>query len=252
MTQQDPLNLAKASQADDAADEDLSMRSLLVAIWHGRWILLTCLVIACVLGYREVKKTGTVWCAEAGLYVQGQSRDALVEDGLMGSDGRNFVNTQASVIRSVSLLQEVATRPAIAASPLLANEPNKVGWLRRNLAVNVGRSDDLITVSLDAQDVYEACQLVNGAVDEYRHYLGRRGENSLQGRLEVLMDRRESLIKTLEERQADRDAFLEENAMLSAGTEHIGQNALARLDRLRSTLEETDDLPPLRPVQIRS
>lgn len=240
MTQQNPLNLTTTSSSGDAAGEDLSLRGLLTATWHGRWILLVSLGVAGFLGYREVQETGTIWRAEAGLYVQGQSQDSLLTEGLMGSGGRNFVNTQASVIRSVSLLQEVATRPSVAASPLLAQEPNKVGWLRRNLAVRVGRSDDLISVSLDAENVEEACVIVNAIVEEYRRYLGKRGENTVQEKLEVFTRRRDRLIESLETRQEERDAFLEKNSMVSADPKRIGENAIARLDRMRSSLEAAE------------
>lgn len=221
-------------------EQELSVRGVLAAVWRGRWILLVCLAVSLYLGFREVKQTGELYRAESRLYVQGQAPSMIATDGLSTFGERNLTNTQAALIQSIGLLQEVVARPEVEESPLLRPQLNKVGWLRSQLGVNVGRKDDLITVSLTSENVEEACALVNAVVEGYRRFLGRRGESTVQDMLEVLTERRKSLQSELSARVDARNAFLEENAMLALDPEGTGSYEIQQLNEFRSQLTSAE------------
>jgi capsular exopolysaccharide synthesis family protein len=201
---------------DDMMGDDLSLRSLFTAAWRGRWILLLCTAAGAFAGFRKVQEQGDIWKAESRLYIQGQAPTVMGADGLLASGARNFANTQAAVLRSVSLLQSVVLRPDVGGSSIFEEETNKVGWLRENLKVKVGRDDDVLSISLQSQEVEEATIVVNAVVEEFRTFLGQRGESTVKEMLTVKSEGRDALQKELDVRMTARREFLEENELLAA------------------------------------
>ncbi len=228
--------------ADDGMGDDLSLQSLLIAAWRGRWILLICTTAGVVFGVRQIQQQGDIWKAESRLSVQGDAPTVMGIDGLLSSGARNFANTQAAVIRSVNLLKSVVVRPEVAASSIFEDEPNKVGWLRENVDVKVGRDDDIISVSLKSANVAQACVAVNAIVEEYRVQVGQRGETTVRDTLDVLSTQKSRLETALDGRQKDKDAFLEENSLVALDPEGAGRFEIEQLNLFRQRLVEAERL----------
>ena len=215
MPQSEPAP-ATAVTTSERASDDFTLRGLLTAAWHGRWILLTCVAIGLALGIRQVKKTGDVWRAESRVYVRGQDSSMLGIEGMLGTGSRNFVNTQAAVIESGEILQGAIARPGVAATALFRNAPkNKVSWLREELKVSVGRDDDVISVSLLSQDVDAACSIVNAVVGQYQEVVDAQGSNSVDELLGLFNTRQEAIEQELDERIKAKNEFLAENKMIA-------------------------------------
>src|SRR5690606_15395220 len=79
----------------------------------------------------------------------------------------NYLNTQAEIIRSSSVLAAVLNRPEIKA--LSSIPPGESGFelLLEKLEVTVGQHDDIINVSVELEDKDHAAQVVNAIVDAY-------------------------------------------------------------------------------------
>lgn len=227
---------------DDMIGDDLSLRSLFTAAWRGRWILLVCTAAGAFAGFRKVQEQGDIWKAESRLYIQGQAPSVMGADGLLASGARNFANTQAAVLRSVSLLQSVALRPDVGGSSIFEEQTNKVGWLRENLDVKVGRDDDVLSVSLMAQEVEEASIVVNAVVEEFKAYLGQRGESTVKEMLTVKTEGRDSLQTELDGRMKARREFLEANELLAADPDGTAayENSVLREFREALSLAERE------------
>ena len=147
MTTQNPQS-PRFATADEAPDSDLSLRSLFVTAWRGRWILLVCVGLGVVTGFRKIEEQGEIWRAQSRVFVHGKSRNPAFYEGFIGSGTYEFLGTQAAVLRSTSLLQAVAARPEVASSKILSASSNKIAALRSGLSIDVGRDDDILTVSL--------------------------------------------------------------------------------------------------------
>lgn len=222
MTTQEP-QASRLAIADEGPDSDLSLRSLFVTAWRGRWILLLCVGLGIVTGFRKIEEQGEIWRAQSRLFVHGKSRTPVYSQGFIGSGTYEFLGTQADVLRSISLLQNVAARPEVAQSVMLAEASNKIAALRASLVVDVGTDSDVLTVSLTSGDVAEACVIVNTVVSEYRRMVGVRGESSIRKSLEILEDQRVLLQADLDKALSDRDAFLAENSLVALDPEGAGQ-----------------------------
>ena len=239
MTTQEP-QASRLAIADEGPDSDLSLRSLFVTAWRGRWILLLCVGLGVVTGFRKIEEQGEIWRAQSRLFVHGKSRSPVFYEGFIGSGTYEFLGTQAAVLKSTTLLQSVAARPEVASSSILSNSPNKVAALRGGLKIDVGRDDDILTVSLTSGDVAEACVVVNTVVSEYRRMVGVRGESSIRNTLEIFEDQRERLQADLNEALTMRDAFLAENALVALDPEGAGQFEIKQLNEFRGRLVEAE------------
>ena len=61
-----------------------------------------------------------------------------------------------------------------------------VEYLKRNLNVEVGKKDDIITVSLEARDAGEAARVVNAAVHAYVTYQNKAHHSTSGEVLQIL------------------------------------------------------------------
>ena len=241
-TEPQPTNGRVAFQqntfVDLPQDEDLSLRDILKTAWRGRWIISFCVVASLALGYRKVQQTGDIWRAWSSIYVESESAPSILGlDGMIASGTRNFANNQAAVVKSVERLQSVVARPEVAMSSIFEGRLNRVGFLRENLSVKVGRDDDLITVSLDATEVDEACA-AGAVVEEYRSFIGSRSESTVKDMLEVLTERRTALEAELAERRKERDVFLENNSVLALYPDGTGAFEIQQLNAFKTQLTE--------------
>lgn len=207
------MNPQAPDQPQVAPSTDHTIRELLQILWRGRWIILVCVLLGTAFGIRKIQQDGTIWKAEARLFVDGQAPDVLSLDGMVTSTKRNFVNTQAAIMRSYKVLQEVVAKPEIASSPIFEDELNKVGALKLMLSVAVGRTDDTITVAIESDLVVEACDIVNSIVEEYRRSLSLKNQDNVKLSLDVLADRKEKDDEDLRAKQKDIDTFQEANPL---------------------------------------
>lgn len=218
--------------------EDFTLRGLLTAAWHGRWILLTCIAVGLALGIRQVKKTGDVWRAESRVYVRGQDPAMSGIEGMLGTGSRNFVNTQAAVIKSGRVLQGAIARPEVASSRVYRSAPrNKVTWLREELNVSVGRDDDVISISFLSEDLESACAIVNAVVRQYQELVDAQGSNSVEELVKLFDTRQRAIEEQLNERIEARNEFLAENQMVA-------------IDPLKAETYEYTQLSTLKALEI--
>lgn len=201
----------------------------LAFLWRGRVLILLCTVLGAGAAAWLAEQRGTVYRARSVLYVQ---RDAPM---LPGSDvslwlqTRNYANTQAALLRSTPVLQSALDRSNLAGSGLFGDSHNHLAWLRRKLTVAVGNEDDVITVSLDAPFVDEACALVNAVVDEY---LLQRSRSQRETTSEVLGSLKNELVRYEAEMravQAEQVQYLAAHPGVGAA----GDVAVRNTDRLR-------------------
>lgn len=229
----------QSSFVDVPQDDDLSLRDILKTAWRGRWIISFCVGASLFVGYRQVQQTGDIWRAWSSIYVEGNATQSVLGiDGMIASGTRNFANNQAAVLKSVERLQSVVVRPEVATSSIFEGRANRVGYLRENLSVKVGRDDDLITVSLNATDVDEACVIVNAVVEEYRRFIGTRSESTVKDMLEVLTERRTALETELTAAQTARDEFLDEHSVLALDPDGTGAYEIQQLNAFKTQLTE--------------
>ena len=240
MTNQDP-QVARYFPAEVDQDTDLSLRRLFLTAWRGRWILTACVVLGVLAGVREIEREGEIWRAQSRVFVLGRTRTPVFSQGFIGSGTWEFLGTQAAVLQSTKVLQAVAARPDLALREFLDGSANKIAKLRSGLKVEVGKEDDVLTVSATSKDVGVACVLVNSVVDEYRRLVSLRGENSIKSSLAVYEEQRRLLQLDLDQALEARDRFLEGNSLVALDPEGAVRFEVDRYKKLRLRLDEAEE-----------
>ncbi len=202
-------------------------------IGRGRWLLrgvgMLLLVLAGVWAFSQAMAP-KLFVAVARLRLEAPS--VAGEPGKSGSYDPYFIQTEFEVIRSQSVLREVAERfglakSAEAGSPLTPEQAT--AWLRERLRVTQYRNTSLVEVQVAAGNALLAADLANGVVDVYlARSRARRSEKGMRER-DIMERAAQDRRKEAEEIMAGRLQIEEELARL------------APLDRTRKQLGERVD-----------
>ena len=85
------------------------------------------------------------------------------------TQSKNYLYTQAELLKSTPILAAVADTPDIQQMQTF-EKVNPVALLKSILDVRVGSKDDIISVSFKSPYPAEVAQIVNAVVDSYKKY----------------------------------------------------------------------------------
>ncbi|HEC02582.1 MAG TPA: polysaccharide biosynthesis tyrosine autokinase [Phycisphaerales bacterium] len=189
--------------------------SLLFIVLRHRWTILITTLVALVAAFAYILKATPIYESESRLYVE-QSGPRIINEyeGVMARSG-NYLYTQGELLRSTPVIGPVVDDPKIARLRTFADVDNHVAFLRQNLTVNIGRKDDVITVSLESPYPVEAAQIVNELVRSYIAYHAERKRDTASEVLKILQKEKESRDKYLTDKLEEMIAFTEENGIVS-------------------------------------
>jgi capsular exopolysaccharide synthesis family protein len=105
----------------------------------------------------------------ASIYVQptGPRNVGGAEKPAVSLLSSNFLNTQREIISSVPVIAAAVADPEISGLKTFSGIENPVDWLRGQMRVEVGKTDDIIHIALETPDARESAQIVNAIVDSY-------------------------------------------------------------------------------------
>ena len=221
---------------------------LIQIIWRSRWIVLLTIAVALVVGLTYITVATPMYTSTSRIYVQQNGPKILTEaEGVM-AQSKNYLYTQAELLKSTPILSSALERTDIAQLKIFHKIDNPVDYLKKKgLNVSVGTKDDIIDISSDSPDPIEAARLVNVIVDSYRTYHATRKRSTNGEVLKILQD---------EKRSRDKELAQKLKAMMVLKSENIavafdGRNSniiLDRLDTLSAELTQAD----LRMVETKS
>lgn len=208
-------------------------------LWQGRWWILAATLLGIVAGVAYAQARGTLWRARSVVLVERSAPLALGTEPAAGQQlPRNYASTQAELLRSTPVLLSALGHEGIRGSPAFGGTRNELAWLKRNLGVDVGDQDDLITVTLDSALRQEACDVVNAVVDAYRDFRAGARRDTAADVLERLtseLDRYEAELQVEQHALID---FMRENPGVRL---HADVNvASGRLRQLHEAMTEAE------------
>ncbi|HPY51676.1 MAG TPA: Wzz/FepE/Etk N-terminal domain-containing protein, partial [Sedimentisphaerales bacterium] len=142
--------------------------SLLKVIWRGRWIMLIGLVLSLAAGFVYIQTATPIYTSTAKLYLDYSGiriAPSYESDRVPRTD--RYLYTQAERLVSQPILKAVLTLPEIQRLQTFADAPIRMAYLRNNVEVEVGRRDEIISVSFSSPYAPEVPQIVNAIVEAY-------------------------------------------------------------------------------------
>ena len=125
-----------------------------------------CAAVGLLLGIGYLFVATPIYTSTARMSLTAANRTA---DSQSFNDGTNsYLYTQSELMMSPSVLALAAQEPEVA--KILEGELDKIQYLQRYMAVDVGKRDTVLTVSFSSTDPNEASIIANGIVAAYQKY----------------------------------------------------------------------------------
>ena len=218
--------------------ENMPQESLLhVILWH-RWTIIFTVLVFLAIAIIYLIKADPIYMSDSRLYVE-QSGPKIINEyeGVM-TQSNNYLYTQGELIKSTPIISEVSNDKQIQKLRTFSEIDNIVAYLKKTLKVDIGRNDDIITVSYKSPYPDEAAQIVNAIVDSYVSYNSTRKKSTVSEVLKILQKEKVKRDAELSETFAKLLEFSKKNGVVSLNI-NSGNVVLERLNKLSSALTET-------------
>jgi capsular exopolysaccharide synthesis family protein len=212
--------------------------SLAEVLWRGRWIVLLSITAVVTSALVYVSKVTPIYVSTSKIYVEQSGPRILNEADELMTESRNYVYTQAELLKSTPTLLAALDKPEVRHMKMLRGVDSPVAYLKKEaLEVVVGKKDDIISISCRAADCVEAAQLANAVVDCYIAYNAKAKHNTADELLRILQTEKAQSNRQLAEKLQAMMDFKKEHLALAFETDK-GNIILQRLERLSTTLTE--------------
>jgi capsular exopolysaccharide synthesis family protein len=223
-------------QNDGAVQEDL-LQAALQLVWRRRWTILVITTLFLVAALLYLLTMIPIYTSTSRLYVE-QNGPRIMNDyeGIM-TRSMNYLYTQSELMKSTPIVTDALNDSQIERCKTFANVDNLTAYVKKNLCVNVGRKDDIITVSFDSPYPVEAAEIVNAVVQSYVKYHSTRKRSTVSEVLRILQKEKVKRDAELSKKFKELLAFTRENGIVSLESQG-GHVVLDRLTRLSTALTE--------------
>lgn len=211
--------------------------NLIQVIWRSRWIVLLTTVFCLILAVVYITKATPIYTSTSRIYVEQSGPKILTEEEGVMTQSKNYLYTQAELLKSTPILSDVLDEPGISQMRTFTRIDNPVGFLKKTLEVEVGRKDDIISLSFNSPYPTEAAQMVNSVVDSYITYHSSRKRSTSAEVLKIIQSEKNKRSKELAEKLKAMMDFRQENEALAYESRQ-GNIVIDRLERLSMVLTE--------------
>lgn len=143
---------------------------LLPTIWRQRWVVAITTGACLVLCFLYLLVATPVYTIAARLYVH-KAAPAIMSDRQPETErSDNYLYTQSEMLRSTPILALALSAPETDDFKTFDGVTNRIAYLKKQLDAQVGRKDDLISLSMDSPYPDEAVKIVNNVVNAYVAY----------------------------------------------------------------------------------
>ncbi len=221
-----------------SGDRGLSQAGLLEMVLRHRWLIICTITASLIAAYFYLLTATPIYTSSARLYVEQSGPKIISEyEGFM-TGSKNYLYTQKELIKSTPLIAGVVKNPQIRRFKTFTKIDNLVKYIKNSINVEVGKKDDIITISFDCPYPEEAAQLVNSVIDSYVEYHSTHKRSTVLEVLKILQKEKVNRDQELKERFQEMLEFTKENGMLSFEEKSGGHIAVQRLSKLSEALTE--------------
>lgn len=195
--------------------------SLLHVVWRGRWIMLICIVLALSAGLAYVETATPIYTSTAKLYLDygGIPIAQSYEPGRAPRMTDRYIYTQAQLLVSRPILSAVLALPDIGRLQTFAGIDTRLAYLQRNIHVEVGRKDEIISVSFSSPYAGDVPQIINKMVDTYIDSRSDSQQEDSSQALALLQEEMTRAKAELDEKRDELETFERTSMGLTLGSD---------------------------------
>jgi capsular exopolysaccharide synthesis family protein len=209
--------------------------SIIEIVWRQRAVVGITAGICLILAVLYLLLATRYYTGYAKLYVQqiGTQLPGLEQHLL--HDNESFLFTQREVVSSTPVIAMALGAPGIRESKTFSGEDNTFTLFKKNLTIDVGKKDELISIEFDTPYKDEAVKIVSALLDSYKDYQSKQRNSNASETLEFITQERERRGAELKRKAADLQAFQQQFGILS-GTDGKTNVIKQQLELLSSAL----------------
>jgi succinoglycan biosynthesis transport protein ExoP len=170
-------------------DANANKGELLEIFWRGRWIIVAAIIVAIGAAVLYLQSTTPLYTSSSSIYVA-QGGPKIMGDGVAELGGNNqdayYLATQTEVLKSSAILNIAADQLRTREVKTFESSDSPVSVLKTGLSVELGKMNDIITVSFESPSPDDAAQAVNAIVDAYQKYNANSRKSTASEVLKVL------------------------------------------------------------------
>ena len=204
---------------------------LLATIWGRRWLVLAAVFLSLGAGLVYLTQATPIYESTSRLYVEKEGPIPDVPRGM--TQPKNYLYTQCELLKSTPVL--AAALEQLGEMKTFAGIDNPVGYMKKVLTAEVGKKDDLISVSFESPYPEEAARIVNRVVEAYVTYQGKRKRSTVAEVRKILQKELAKLYGELDAKLKEMLEFKKENRAMSFGGDQ-GNVIVQRLIKLSDAL----------------
>jgi len=163
--------------------------SLLVVLWRSRGILLLCFLVTVASAAAYIQIAPPIYRSTAKLYLDyaGVRISNPYEPGSRPQTDK-YLSTQAELIKSRTILVSASDSLKYRRLRTFAAADAPAAYLQKNMTVEIGKKDEVISLSLRSPYADEAAEIINGVVEAYLTYRSEHEQRSAAQVLKVYQD----------------------------------------------------------------
>jgi uncharacterized protein involved in exopolysaccharide biosynthesis len=143
---------------------DSLQEGLLNVLLRHRWTIFGVTILSLLAAFIYIIKATPIYTSSSRIFVEQSGPKIISEyEGLM-TRSNNYLYTQGELIKSTPIVASAADKTKIQRMKTFEGIDNLTIYLKNSLNVNIGRKDDIVTVSFDSPYPVEAAEIVNTVV----------------------------------------------------------------------------------------
>ncbi len=221
-----PWSVLPSGQQNAVASGPVSENLLSIA-WRNRWVILVCEVLLMVAGFVYVQVATPIFTSTSRLYCDYVDIRLLASETGRLPQTERYLHTQAGVIGSRPVLASAVQALESQRLQTFRDVDVPVAFVDKHLLVEVGRRDEIISISFESPYPVEAAQIVNSVVEAYMTSRSDRERRNAAQVLQILQGDLQRVDAELTKKQTELDSFETDGTRLSLGSE-VGGGIMQR------------------------
>jgi len=213
--------------------------ALLPTIWRQRWVVLVTTVAFLVIGYLYLQVATPTYGIQARLEVSKAMPAIISERQQEPAADDSYLFTQSEMLRSTPILALALGKPEMETFKTFEGVKNRITFLKKRLNSEVGKKDELISLSLESPYPDEGVKIINGVVDAYVAYQSSEKRDAAGEVLSILKQEKVKRDAELAELDAALRKFQAENNAVQLDGER-GNVVMQRLTSLSDALTQAN------------
>lgn len=211
---------------------------LLQIIWRRRWTVILMMLLSLIGAVVYLATATRVYTSTSRLYVDPGPVGAFTDTTGAANKSDTYQYTQAEMLSSTPILSAaVDSVNARSMKSFAGVTENLMVYLKSQIHVEVGKKDDILSVSFDSPYPAEAAALVNAIVDAYVTYESGQKHTTADKMLVILQKEKAARDLDLDREMRQAVSFRQKNGALSFDTDK-GNVVMDKLGLLTQALTQ--------------